>query len=55
MRSRAFSVGMSGACRSIFKPDHQVVNGFLDSRDFDGDKVGDGNFAILGLANVESA
>lgn len=55
MRSGAFSVGMSGACRSIFKPYHQVVNGFLDSRDFDGDKVGDSDFAIFGLTNVKSA
>ena len=31
------------------------MDGFLDSRYFDGDKVGDGNFAIFGLANVKSA
>ena len=55
MRSGAFSIGMSGSCGSIFQPNHQVMNGFLDSRDFDRDKVGDGDLPIFGLANVEGA
>lgn len=54
MWSRTLCVCMGRAGGSVFKPNHQIMDSFLDSGNLDWNEVGNWNFSSFWFSNIKS-